>query len=123
MQVGKENARTLHTFAFSELELWQSQDRSQLIRKLLEQGHLQNIEMQGHRKDGKIRDLLASLQLVDLVGDQCVLGILVDVTDLRRAEAALEESEARYRLVSENGSDVIWLWRTTRNCVSRSCEC
>jgi PAS domain S-box-containing protein len=94
----------------NELRLYSSPDRSQLLLILQEQQHLQNIEMLGRRKSGESCNLLASLQLVDLVGEQCILGILTDVTELRRAEAALEESEARYRLLSENGSDVIWLY-------------
>jgi PAS domain S-box-containing protein len=93
-----------------DLKLYDSPNRPELILKLQEQQNLQNIEMLGRRKSGECRNLLTSLQIVDLVGEQCILGILTDVTELRRAEAALEQSEARYRLVSENSSDVIWLY-------------
>jgi PAS domain S-box-containing protein len=98
-----------------ELKLYDSPNRSQLMLRLQEQQNLQNIEIRGCRKSGAYRNLLASLQIVDLVGEQCILGILTDVTELRRAEAALEQSEARYRLVSENSSDVIWLFDLVAN--------
>ncbi len=37
-----------------------------------------------------------------------VLGVAIDITDNKRAEEVLRESETKYRFISENTGDVIW---------------
>lgn len=41
--------------------------------------------------------------------------IVSDITDRKHAQLMLMESEARYRLISENADDVIWLWDLSAN--------
>jgi PAS domain S-box-containing protein len=38
-----------------------------------------------------------------------ILGVSRDISERRRAQTALEESEKRYRLLAENATDIIWI--------------
>jgi PAS domain S-box-containing protein len=38
-----------------------------------------------------------------------ILGVSRDISERRRAQLALEESERRYRLLAENATDIIWI--------------
>lgn len=61
-------------------------------------------------KDGSRRYVEASVTLIKDVNGRGVgfQGIVRDVTERRRAEEALRESEERYRLLAEEARDVIW---------------
>jgi two-component system, cell cycle sensor histidine kinase and response regulator CckA len=79
-----------------QMQLWQSDSRARVIAELREREHVAT-DMQGRRKDGETRDLLASLQRIELDGEPCVLSTLVDVTERKRAELERANLEAQLR--------------------------
>ncbi len=82
--------------------------RSQVIAELRKEGNLRNVTLNARRKDGRILNLLASLELVELAGESCIIGILTDVTELNQAQRALAVSEDRYRSLVETSFDWVW---------------
>ncbi len=60
------------------------------------------------RKDGGQVTLEIRTCPVTIRGEALVLGIARDITERKRMQDALRESEKRYRLLAENISDVIW---------------
>ena len=66
------------------------------------------VEIDIVRKDGKIRHLLVLLHDVLWNGKQELQIYYQDITELKQAEAALHESEEKYRLIVENSSDIIF---------------
>ncbi len=97
-----ETVRSLNIYVDPE-------DRKNLIDKLQEQGALRGYESQARTKSGRILDLCVSVEPITLQGQQCILSTAFDVTERKRVEAALRQSEERYRELFENDKDAIYV--------------
>ncbi|MEP7285658.1 MAG: PAS domain S-box protein [Chloroflexota bacterium] len=69
-----------------------------------------------HRlKDGRIIDVEVTLGLLIFDGRNAGCMLVQDVTERHRIEAALQDSEMRYRLATRATNDVIWDWDLRTN--------
>jgi len=79
-----------------EFDLWiNPQDRTNFVKEIKEKGSLSNVEVTYPTG----RKSLAYYELINLKDQLCVVSMFYDVTELRQAERALQESEERFRLV------------------------
>ncbi len=113
------NQRTLDYGGYSreELERFKLEEFFPLEHRLLvreklkllaEKGEL-SLELTGLRKDGTVFPLMVSARLARWEGRPVILTIAIDITERKRAEEALRESERRYREIFESTRDGIFL--------------
>ncbi|GAB4367224.1 MAG: hypothetical protein Kow00121_05300 [Elainellaceae cyanobacterium] len=74
------------------------------------------------RKDGSEFPIEAGLSSVQIGDERFVLTFLTDITDRKRAEQALQESEARLQLAYKATRSGLWDWDVQRNCAQVSEE-
>ncbi|MEE8636725.1 MAG: PAS domain S-box protein, partial [Dehalococcoidia bacterium] len=94
------------------------EETAQHIRKIMEQGY-DWFETQHQCKDGKIIDVEVSSNHIDADGGQMV-AFVHDITERKRTEQALRESEGKYRTLVENIPQKIFL--KDKNSVYISCN-
>ncbi len=76
------------------LNMWADiKDRAKMLRVLKKDGSVRNHEYNFRIKSGEIRTWLFSAELIDIGNELCNISINLDITDQKRAEEALKESE------------------------------
>jgi PAS domain S-box-containing protein len=93
-----------------ELNTWVDwRKRDALFAALKEHGVVHNFEMELRAKSGQVIELLWSGVQIVIDGETCLLGSGSDITERKRAQAALRESEERFRQIAGNITEVFWM--------------
>lgn len=81
-----------------DIGLWVNyEDRDKMYELLKRDGFVENFEFPCRKKDGTIGTALLSLRTFKLRGDPHMLVVNRDITEIKKAQQALLESEKRYR--------------------------
>jgi PAS domain S-box-containing protein len=93
-----------------ELNIWaDTRVRNNLVKGLKTDGRVINMEAMFKMKDGTLRDGLMSATIIDLDGIPHILSITRDITEKKRVENELKESENKFRELIELAPDGILL--------------
>jgi len=78
----------------TELNMWADPaDRSKIASHIMQNRSITEYEDRLIRKDGEIRDCVGSIEVIELGGEQCVLVILLDITERKRTHAQLSNAK------------------------------
>jgi PAS domain S-box-containing protein len=95
---------------YSALSIWaDSQARPALIASLADSGQISEFEAVLRRKDGALITGICYARTIELQGEKCVLAIIRDISERKRAEDALRRSEAHLRTLIDTIPDLVWL--------------
>jgi PAS domain S-box-containing protein len=97
-----------------ELAVWADPAiKAEHRRRLREHHQSQNMEVNFRLKDGSIKPHLLSSVIVTVRGRPSVMTLARDVTDLRKSQEELRESEEKFRLIFQASRDAILLTRVS----------
>jgi len=72
----------------------------EILKQLEADGHVKDFELLLRRKDGELRRVVNSAQLVAIVGEECFVSVIHDITDEHKMQEVLIQSEKMMSLGS-----------------------
>ncbi len=85
------------------------EDRDKWMTTLREGKTIENLEVVIRKKTGNLVNVLMSLTLIEINGETMGLIQAVDITERKKAEDLLRQSEARYRAIFERNLSIMML--------------
>jgi len=91
-----------------EIGAWVNRkDPAKLMQLLETEKSVRDLEIQLRKKTGEAIIALISAEIIELDGEPCMLAVTKDITDRKLAEAAIQESQKKYRDVVESTNTLI----------------
>ncbi|HEX9385746.1 MAG TPA: PAS domain S-box protein [Anaerolineales bacterium] len=84
-----------------DLNLINSEGRAEITRQLRQQGVIHNVEVQAKSKSGRRINMLTSIENTELAGEACTITTMLDITERKQAEAALQKAHDELELKVE----------------------
>ena len=105
--------------SIEDLKIWvDPRDRERLVSELQISGHIRDLEFQARKKSGEFMDASMSASSMMLNNRPVILSISKDITQRKRLEEAVKQSEERYRDLVENSMDMICTHRISGEILS-----
>ncbi len=83
--------------------------RKKFREMLLRDGQCVNQEFRYRRRHGEVITGLTSAVLIQVENRRYAIVLVMDITDQKRVEEAVQESENRYRFLAEHMTDIAWI--------------
>jgi len=101
-----------------------SEQREEFVAKAITQKRLISYESKLKCKDGTASYFIENIssRKDELTGEIFFDGIMIDVTETKRAELLLKESNERYNIISKATNDMVWDWDLVTGQVERNKE-
>ena len=79
-----------------EIALWPTPaDRETWRQALVAHGRLEDYHTRWRRRDGELIDISLSAEIIELGGEKCILGFILDISERRRAEREVSQLQTR----------------------------
>ncbi|UJL34977.1 PAS domain S-box protein [Cylindrospermopsis raciborskii Cr2010] len=90
-------------YSFDNLSLVSNPEQGLLLKEQLKnQGYVRNLEFDWLTKSGELKTSLVSCESILIDTKNCVISIIKDITDRKKAEENLRQSEERFRTAFED---------------------
>ena len=91
-----------------DLHLWDfPEERENIIKTLNEEGSIKNLERRFVDRTGKLNAWLFSADKIIIDNKPCMISTTIDITEIKRAQEALKQSEEKYRELINTSTDAI----------------
>ena len=92
-----------------ELNIWSAESRTRFLEAIGREARVRDFEANFRNKGGDNLVGLVSAEVIEIKGEECLLVLVKDITESKRAEDKIKESEHRFRTLFENMNEGVAL--------------